>query len=276
VETQLPALVPPEGDHWFVYYQHYEANRSKDDAGHDSPAFARFGLSSDVVAIRLSHVWRGVRLFGATVETRIVQPIASADLSLAVARPAPLSPLDRSGSHGGLADTAFVPVILGWHGEHLHQAIGVDTHLPWGDYDAARRVNTGRNYYQVAPFYAFTWLSSGWEVGGKLRYAFNSSNRATHYRSGHEATLEYSAGYRFSPRIAAGINGYFYRQTTDDVANGSPANGTGNRGSVNAAGPYLQFNFTPAAALIAKVQQEWGARNRPQGTRAWLQMRVPF
>jgi hypothetical protein len=207
----------------------------------------------------------------------VVQPFAEVDLSLAIARRPALGPLDRSGSHAGLADTAFVPLILGWRGQQFHQAAGVDTHLPLGDYDAARRVNTGRNYYQVAPFYAFTWLpGSGWEASGKLRYAFNSRNQATGYRSGDEASFEFSAGKRFSPALAAGLNGYLYRQTTDDVVNGRPANGNGNRGRVQALGPYLQYNWSPTVGLILKVQQEGGARNRPQGTRAWVQMRVPL
>src|SRR5438067_13531623 len=100
-----------------------------------------------------------MKLWGASVETRVVQPVADVDLSLGVARPpAAGGPLDRSGDHGGLADTAFVPFILAWRGERFHQSAGLDTHLPLGDYDTARRVNTGRNYYQAAPFYAFTWL----------------------------------------------------------------------------------------------------------------------
>jgi hypothetical protein len=199
------------------------------------------------------------------------------DLSLGIARPSALGPLDRSGQHAGLVDTAFVPVILGWRGERFHQTAGLDTHLPFGDYDAGRRVNTGRNHYQVAPFYAFTWfLAPGWEASGKLRYALNSENRATGYRSGEEATVEYSAGHRFSPALALGLNGYVYRQTSDDELNGAAVNGHGNRGRVQAIGPYVQISITPAVALIAKAQLEWGARNRPQGTRVWLQMRVPL
>jgi hypothetical protein len=277
VETQMTGYMAPEGNHFFVYYQHYDADRMKNNAGDDSPALAHFRLKADVLALRWSHVWRGVRLFGATIETRLVQPVAAVDLSLGIARPAPLAPLDRGGHDTGLADTAFVPLILGWHGLKLHQTVGLDTHLPLGDYDAARRVNTGRNYYQAAPFYAFTWFfAPGWEASGKLRYAINSRNNATHYRSGHEATFEYSMGYRFGPALSVGANGYVYRQVTDDDIDGVSVNGNGNRGSVQALGPYVQFNATPALAILVKLQQEWGARNRPEGTRAWVQARIPF
>lgn len=277
VETQMVGLMPPPGDHVFVYAQHYDAKHQKDSAGANNAALANFRLRADIVAVRWSHVWRNLKLLGAQVETRVVQPFANVDLALGIARPAPLGPLDRSGDHAGLADPAFVPFVLGWHGESYHQAAGLDTHLPWGDYDAARRVNTGRNTWQVAPFYAFTWLPArGWEASAKLRYAFNARNRATDYRSGDEATVEYSAGYRFLPAFAAGVNGYVYRQVSDDLAAGAPAGGNGNRGRVQALGPYVQYNVTPAVALLFKLQQEWGARNRPQGTRAWLQLRIPF
>jgi len=45
---------------------------------------------------------------------------------------------------------------------------------------------------------------------------------------------------------------------------------------VAALGPYISYNITPTMALIAKIQSEFDARNRPQGTRLWLQARIPF
>jgi hypothetical protein len=229
------------------------------------------------VAGRLSYVWPGVRWFGATVETRVVQAVVSVNLSLGIARPPPAGPLDRSGSRTGLADTAFSPVILGWHSPAYHQTVGLDSHLKTGSYDAARPVNTGRNHDQVAPFYALTWFPlAGAEVNAKFRYAVNSRNKATDYRSGDEASIEFSAGYRMSPAIVAGINGYVYRQTTDDTQNGATVNGNGNRGRVNVLGPYLIVNPTAKWSVIAKVQTDIDARNRPQGTRLWLQARIPL
>ena len=277
VETNYSGVMLPEGLHPFVYYAHYEASHFKDDSGHDNPRLANFGLRSDAVALRLSYVWLGMRLLGANVETRVVQAVASVDLTMAVARPPPAGPLDRSGSRTGLADMVFVPVILGWHGERVHQTAGIDTHLKTGTYDLAGRVNTGRNYAQVAPFYALTWLpSSRVDVSAKFRYAFNDTNRATHYRSGDEASVEFSANYRVSPSWSVGLNGYVYRQTTDDVQNGARVNGTGNRGRVDALGPSLCFNVTPRLSIVAKLQTDFNARNRPEGTRVWVQMKMPL
>ncbi|MBO9651321.1 MAG: transporter [Variovorax sp.] len=277
VETNYNGVMLPEGAHWFVYYSHYSASHFKNNAGDDNPQFARFHLSADAIAPRLSYVWPGATFLGANIETRVVQAIASSDLDLALGRPGGLPPLDRGGHGTGLADMAFSPVILGWHSATYHQTVGIDSHLKTGTYDVADRVNTGRNYTQVALFYAFTWFPApGFDINAKLRYATNERNNATGYLSGDEATIEFSGGWRITPDLSIGINGYVYRQTTDDEQNGRPVNGNGNRGRVNALGPYVYYTLAPRLALIAKLQQEFDARNKPQGTRLWLQARVPF
>jgi hypothetical protein len=218
-----------------------------------------------------------VRLFGANVETRIVQPAAKIDLDLDVKRPNGLPALDRGGDQGGLCDTAFSPIILGWHSPTYHHTAGIDTHLKLGSYDVNRRVNPGRNYYQVAPFYALTWFPKpNVDLSAKFRYAFNTRNHDTNYQSGDEASIEFSGGYRINPSWQIGLNGYIYRQTTDDKLKGVRVNGDGNRGRVYALGPAIAYSFTPKVTFIAKVQAEFDARNRPQGTRLWAQIRIPL
>jgi hypothetical protein len=277
VETSFVGMMLPEGANPLLYYSHYEASNQKNNPGDNNPQLADFHLRVNTIALRLSYVWPGVRLLGANVETRVVQPAADIDLDLHVKRPNGLAPLDRGGEQGGLCDTAFSPIILGWHSPTYHQTTGIDTHLKLGSYDVNRRVNPGRNYYQVAPFYALTWFPRpGIDVSAKFRYAFNTRNHATHYQSGDEASIEFSAGYRISPRWHVGLNGYLYRQTTDDELNGAGVNGGGNRGRVNSLGPAIAYSFTPSVTFIAKVQSEFGARNRPQGTRLWAQIRIPL
>lgn len=114
------------------------------------------------------------------------------------------------------------------------------------------------------------------DVNAKFRYGFNTRNNATNYQSGDEATIEFSAGYRPVAPLQFGINGYVYRQTTDDRQNGQVVNGNGNRGRVNALGPYLSYNITPAMPLILKLQFEFDAHDRPKGTRLWLQLKIPL
>lgn len=270
-------MMLPEGLHTFLFYQHYTASQLKDNEGNDNPRVASFKLQVNAVAVRLSFVWPGVKIFGANVETRLIQAYSMTDLTLDLARPAPLSPLDKGGRRSGFADTLLVPFILGWHSQTYHQMVGVETQLPTGAYDVNAPVNIGRNYYEVAPFYALTWFPiDKIDISVKFRYGFNTNNRTTNYHSGDEAAIEFSSGYHITPALTAGINGYIYRQTTDDKQNGVAVNGNGNRGRVDALGPYFRYIFTPKIAMSVKLQQEFDARNRPQGTRVWAQVSLPF
>jgi hypothetical protein len=276
VETNFTGLMLPEGTHFLLYYQHYAADQAKDDAGDDNARFAYFRTRADVVALRLSHVWPGVRVAGANLETRLALPLPQLDLDLGIARPAGLGTLDRSGSASGVGDLTLAPVLLGWHGLRLHQMAGLEVILPTGDYDRQKPVNLGRNTRQLAALYGLTWLPGKWESSARLRYAVNSRNAATDYRSGDELSLEFSAGYKFVPGWSAGLNGYAYRQLSDDRQAGSRVNGDGNRAVVNAIGPYIAWAPAPRYGLVAKWQIESGAHNRAEGQRFWLQGRYAF
>jgi len=277
VDTFYSGVMLPEGLNLLLYYSHYQASTSKDNAGNDNSRFAYYNIRSDAVSMRASYVWPGVRWLGANVETRAALPVISLDLSLGIARPAPLAPLDKSGNKTAQGDMSFIPIILGWHGEKLHQLAGIETYLPVGDYDVRDPVNTGRNYHQVAPFYAATWIPSpSVDLNAKVRYGINGRNHDTNYRSGNEFTLEFGGGYHLSQGVTVGVNGFLYRQTTDDVQNGAAVNGNGNRGRVNAIGPYIAASVTRKINVIAKVQSEFDAANRSQGTRVWLQTKIPL
>jgi hypothetical protein len=277
VETNFSGLMLPEGFHQFIYYSHYDAKHSKDNSGNDNPRLAYFKVRSDAIATRLSYVWSNVKFLGANVETRAAIAIPTLNVSLGIARPSPLKPLDRSGTQTGLGDLSLAPVLLGWHSPTFHQTAGSEFFLPVGNYDVLEPVNTGRNYYSIAPFYAVTWFpSKGIDVSSKVRVGFNGKNKDTNYRSGNELTVEFSGSVRVNESLALGLSGYVYQQISDDKQNGVSVNGNGNRGRVQAIGPSLTYNFTPQFAVIAKLQQEFNAVNRPQGTRLWLQTKIPF
>lgn len=44
----------------------------------------------------------------------------------------------------------------------------------------------------------------------------------------------------------------------------------------DALGPFASFRFRPGFSLTLRVQSEFGARNRPQGTRFWAMALCPF
>ncbi len=275
VETNFSGIMLPEGANLLVYYQHYAADHAKGDDGGDNRRFAYFRTRADVLALRLSYVWPGARLAGATLETRVVLPIPSLDLNLGIDR-SPLAPLDRSGTASGPGDITLAPLLLGWHGDSVHQMAGLEVIVPTGSYDATSPVNTGRNYRQLAALYGVTWLPGRWEASARVRYGVNGNNPATDYRSGEELTLEFSGGYKFAPGWSAGVNGYVYRQLTDDRQAGRRVGPDGNRGEVDAIGPYLAWSVSKQLSLVGKLQFESDARNRAEGERLWLQGRYSF
>lgn len=276
VETNFTGAMLPEGTHTLMYYQHYEAGHNKDHSGKDNPRFAYFKSQADVVALRLSHIWPGLRLAGAHVESRIVLSFPTLDAYAGLNRPAPAPVLDRSGTIQRQGDTTLAPLLLGWHHGPWHQMAGAEVVAPTGDYDADLPVNAGRNTWQLAALYGVSWLPGTWEASARLRYATNRRNPATDYRSGDELSLEFSAGHKIAPGLSLGLNGYLYRQLSDDIQNGTAVNGTGNRGRVNALGPYLAWSLSRQFSLVTKLQQEFDARNRAEGTRLWVQGRYSF
>lgn len=276
VETNFSGAMLPEGANFLLYYQHYAADRVRDNSGGDNARFAYFRTQADVLALRLSYVWPGLRLAGAKVETRVVLPIPALDVTLGIARPAPLGTLDRSGTASGIGDATLAPVLLGWHGPTVHQMAGFELIVPTGAYSVAESVNPGRNTWQAAALYGVSWLPAGWEASARLRYGVNGRNAETDYRSGDEFTVEFSGGRKLGAGWSAGINGYFYRQLSDDEQRGARVNGDGNRGSANAFGPYVAWSLSRQASLIVKFQQESAVRNRAEGQRLWVQARYSF
>ena len=262
-----------------AYYNHSQASSLKGESGQDL-GWARYRLTADTISYRMQYIWE-TKMLGASAESVLVLPFPALDLEKRVSSALP----DTSGSRFGMTDPLMVPLRLAWKGESINQSASVEVVAPLGAYDANARVNTGRNYWQFAPAYALTYRPSASSVFGfKLRYGVNTTNKATNYRSGDELTVEYSAGYKLSAAASFGLQGYIYRQTSDDELNGQPTSaangrlpgGIGNRGSANAIGPFLSYAFAPRFVVTGKYQQDFDVKNRAAFNRVWLQVLLPF
>jgi hypothetical protein len=180
-----------------------------------------------------------------------------------------------------MTDPLFFPLRLAWKGEQVNQSVNFEIIAPLGAYDVAAPVNTGRNYWQFAPLYAVSWRPNDRSIFGlKLRYGVNTRNKANNYQSGDELTAEFSAGYKATAQTSVGLQGYLFRQTSDDRLNGQstrlPGTGIGNRGSANAIGPFVSHVFSPRFVLVGKLQHEFDVKNRGKFDRFWLQALLPF
>lgn len=279
VELGYGDMLPP-GIYNLAYYSHAQASSLKGNSGQNL-GWARYRLTADTISYRFQYVW-ATTLLGAGVESALVLPFPAIDLEKQVASALP----DTSGSRFGMTDPLLVPLRLAWKDEDLNQSLGLEIVAPLGAYDANARVNTGRNYWQFAPAYALTYRPSAeTTIGVKLRYGMNTTNEDTSYRSGNELTFEYSVGYRLSSATTLGLQGYLFRQTTDDELNGQSTSATngrligsgiGNRGSANSIGPFLSYRVSPRFSVTIKYQQDYDVKNRGEFSRFWLQAMLPF
>jgi len=80
-----------------------------------------------------------------------------------------------------------------------------------------------------------------WEASSKADYIANFKDGTTSYRSGNELTWEFTAMRAVTKKTSIGLNGYLYKQTTDDQLNGALVAG-GNRGRDLAIGPQARFS----------------------------------
>ncbi|MBB3259862.1 hypothetical protein F4827_004693 [Paraburkholderia bannensis] len=274
VNTILAGFMPSPGDYAYLYGARYDSNHTLDGSGNDKAGINNFGAHVNALAFRYDHVWDGVTFLGANLMTRIGVPFVDLHLHFDVKTPKGI--VHKDSSDTGLSDAAIIPLALGWHSPHLNQMVGIEFFLPTGDYDVHRLANVGRHYYSISPEYFFTLKPiDKVEISAKVMYLFNTTNHETNYSSGDELIIDYNLGYQVTPKLQVGANGYFYKQTTNDVQNGAIVNG-GNEGRVLSAGPFIKYQPTRSLALVFKWQHEMLVENRTRGDRFWLQVAYKF
>ena len=160
-------------------------------------------------------------------------------------------------------------------GEGLSFFYEADAWLPGPSYSRSQPLNIGQHNFAIGPVGALTYLPDQGkvELSSRIQYILNRQNRDTLYQSGNELTVEYALMRSLSKRIAAGVNGFYYQQTTDDSLNGSSV---GNRGRDFAIGPEVRFHLGPLSGFALKYQRDLLVRNRPRGNALWFQICLPL
>ena len=197
----------------------------------------------------------------------------------------------------GLGDLTVVPLFLQWTIAKVDLYVKLSPFeftAPTGEYDPRDQVgnNIGLNYWSYRPALLITWLYSGNELSLNIGNSVNFTNPATNYKSGDEFYYTYVLQRYMSRKFALGVEGYYYRQITDDVQNGtivnttSPSNpfqsedplneGPGNRGETFALGPTISYNPTEDVFLNAHWVHEVFSYNRKQGNSIWVRAAVRF
>jgi hypothetical protein len=249
---------------------YYHADQTLDGSGNPRAGISNFGLNISAAVSRLQYVWPDGKLFGADIETRVgFTWYADANVKFDVQTPGGV--IHRDSSSSGWFPAALVaPVVLGWHGQTVHQMTGIEFYFPTTGYVVGQPANVSTGFTTLAPHYWITWFPKPEiEIDGSFLYLFNQTNKKTNYRSGQEASMDYAAGYSLTPNWQAGASGYAYRQTTDDEVNGSAVPG-GNRGRAFGIGPYIRYH-EGYWGVTFKWQNESSVENRAKGNRFFLQ-----
>lgn len=171
----------------------------------------------------------------------------------------------------GLGDIYATPLALGWQWDQHHLNANLSFIAPTGGYDDSRILSAGRNYWSIDPTINYTWLNEhrGRELTITLGYLHNWKNATTHYTTGDELHLDWTLAQHFSERLAIGITGYWYEQTTSD-SGAIPSGFTATDFDARGAGIGPALAYTPKIAghnvvVIAKWIADTTAKNRLDG-----------
>jgi len=183
-----------------------------------------------------------------------------------------------------LGDTIIDPFVLSWHWPNFHMATGVDIFLPTGSFEAGRVANTSANVFVFEPIVAVTWNTplKGFNASAKFMYDIPTKNddfknpftgAKGGLLPGQEFHFDYSLDYTINQNLKAGLEGYYYIQTTNDRFRGSDV--PNNKGMVFAAGPGIEYS-KGRCIVSFKTEFEMTAKNRPEGIANWLRVVYVF
>lgn len=261
VETVMSGMAPAPGGTLFLEFNNfYQANALLNSQGHSE--IPGFQLRVAAVAIKVVHNW-GLHVLGGTLVSYAALPYLYEHLD------APFG----VGAKTGFANPDIQPVAIAYQRGDWHWWYGLDVFTPGFSYNKADLVNIGQHNFALAPSGAFTYLPRrSTEISSKFQLINNGKNDATQYQSGREFIWEYDGMQNITKKLAVGINGFYYQQTTDDRQYGVAV---GNRGRDMAFGPEIRYHMGKMA-LIAKYQRDALVENRPVGNSFWLQLGLPI
>lgn len=160
----------------------------------------------------------------------------------------------------------------------LNYYFGFETYLPVGAYNKNNLVNAGNNFWTFAPTFDVTYKPSPkGELAVSVLTEFNTENSANHYHSGSDIDFDYGTTWRpwdKARKFGFGVQGYFYKQLSDDTQNGAKVGTDGYRGREFGIGPQLRYDW-PFGGLVVKYQHEYAVVDRPRGEKVWVEFALP-
>ncbi len=185
----------------------------------------------------------------------------------------------KESARGGAGDMYAVPILLSWQWDSLSFVAFEGIVVPTGAYDKNRDLNAGRNTWTFDNNFGVTWNPDNgkYDFSMMFGYMVNTENNATHYRTGDEVHVDYSAGYYVMPSLGIGVTGSYYRQVVDDSGAGVPVNAIS--GEYSSIGPVVTYTVKMGERDVnfsAKWLHEYNVNNHIPGDYAILRTSLKF
>lgn len=175
-----------------------------------------------------------------------------------------------------LSNIEIAPIALSWQlSPGIFASAGLSIFAPTGKFDPEEAVNTGGDFWTLAPSAAISYLRNGWNLTANGWYFFNTESRDTDYQSGQEFLLNLTAMKDFGD-WSVGPVGYWRVQTTADENNGDYYGGAvADKAEQAAAGLGVTHRFG-AVETNVNFTRDFYVRNAAGGNKLWVNLSVPF
>ena len=175
---------------------------------------------------------------------------------------------------GGLADSYYLPLILGWTTERAAFRVMCGALAPTGRFAAGAKDNVSSGYWTLAPSAGQTFYltnSKSLTLSTYEMYEIHSQQKGTGIHPGDTFDLDYSLTRSFGldggrTQIGLGVAGYEARQTTAKTGPHVTADESGTRYAINALGFAAGLAFPRRRlSLGARFFREFADRSTFQG-----------
>ena len=258
--------------------QYRNNDKFYDNDGNDNRAFSRPKLRSTVMLNQLAYT-SDVRVWGGLAGATALLPVVRLGSSAAPDSFIPLtSPENTKLGDVTLGLFLQMPPVFEHGRPVFSQRVEVDVIAPTGQYDTNYTANIGSNSWSFNPYWAMTFLPTpALELSTRLHYLYNGRNTdpgfgpaIRHVQAGQAVWANFAASYQVVPNLNVGVNGYWFRQITDDKLNGArdPVSGVMARGVRTtdlSMGPGLLWKAGPKTLVFANVYLPVTVRNTPGG-----------
>lgn len=265
VETVLPGMTPPpSGTMFYEFTTLYTASSFANEGGHSS--VPDFKLTVFANAVKLVHNWN-VHVLGGSLNTNLAVPVIYQRLTVS----------GKTFSKTGIGNIALGVTQIGYHRGNWHWSLEPDVWFPGISYAKSDPLNIGQHHFAAGPGGSLSYLpwQGKTEISSKILYIINFTDPDTRYRSGNEFTDEYAIMQQVSKKLAIGVNGYLYQQTSDDLKNGIRV-GNGFRGRDFTIGPEIRLNLGAHRGVAFKYQRDTLVENKSVGGAVWFQLCLPI